>query len=30
VLENVRERANRPRRTDGELHRTNGNGLHVI
>jgi predicted DNA-binding ribbon-helix-helix protein len=30
VLENVRDRANRARRPDGEIHRTNGNGLHVI
>lgn len=31
VLENVRERANHPRRADGEIqHRVNGNGLHVV
>ena len=29
VLENVRDRANGARRPEGELHRTNGNGLHV-
>jgi predicted DNA-binding ribbon-helix-helix protein len=30
VLENVRDRANRARRPEAEIHRTNGNGLHVI
>ena len=30
VLENVRDRANRARRPDSEMHRANGNGLHVI
>lgn len=29
VLENMRERANSPRRLDGELHRPASNGLHV-
>jgi predicted DNA-binding ribbon-helix-helix protein len=30
VLENVRDRANGARRPEGEMHRANGNGLHVI
>ena len=30
VLENVRDRANRARRPEGEMHRASGNGLHVI
>jgi predicted DNA-binding ribbon-helix-helix protein len=29
VLENMRERANSPRRIDSELHRPASNGLHV-
>ena len=29
VLETVRDRANGARRPEGELHSTNGNGLHV-
>jgi len=30
VLENVRDRANRPRRAEGELHRPASNGIHVV